>query len=167
MCDSFFFHKDKLILKIPNDIGHSSSSKQRVNSPRQLFNLVMVRHQLQVIKLNFLTLFSLQYSYLSQLLFCLPLKIFITLHESKCLLSLNVNKACGPDGLTARMLREAAPCITLSSPKLFNTYLKLGKSPSKCKSANITPVSEKVKRSLYLIIDQFPEHALWSKFWKN
>lgn len=72
MCDSFFFffYNYELILKIPNDIGHSSSSKQRVNSPRQLFNLVMMmmRHQLQVMKLNFLTLFSLQYSYLSQLL---------------------------------------------------------------------------------------------------
>lgn len=93
MCD-FFFYNDKLILKIPNDIGHLSSSKQRVNSPRQFFNLVMIRHQLQVIKLNFLTLFSLQYSYLSQLLqrivtsltVCLPLKIFITLHAQNRML---------------------------------------------------------------------------------
>ena len=61
----------------------------------------------------------------------------------KLLLGLNTNKACGPDGITARMLRESASTIAPSLSRIFNISLKLGKLPSEWKSANITPVFKK------------------------
>ena len=56
------------------------------------------------------------------------------------LLTLDVNKATGPDGLSARLLREAAPVISDPLSKLFNMSLNRGKLPRDWKSANITPV---------------------------
>ena len=61
----------------------------------------------------------------------------------KLLLDLNTNKACGPDVITARMLRESASTIAPSLSRIFNISLKLGKLPSEWKSANITPVFKK------------------------
>ena len=48
---------------------------------------------------------------------------------TKILLSLNTNKACGPDGVTARLLREASSSIVPSLTRLFNSSLALGKLP--------------------------------------
>ena len=56
------------------------------------------------------------------------------------LLTLDVNKATGPDGLSARLLREAAPVISDPLSKLFNMSLNRGKLPRDWKCANITPV---------------------------
>ena len=56
------------------------------------------------------------------------------------LLTLDVNKATGPDGLSARLLREAAPVISDPLSKLFNMSLNRGKLPRDWKRANITPV---------------------------
>ena len=56
------------------------------------------------------------------------------------LLTLDVNKATGPDGLSARLLREAALVISDPLSKLFNMSLNRGKLPRDWKCANITPV---------------------------
>ncbi|XP_074606425.1 uncharacterized protein LOC141859465 [Acropora palmata] len=48
----------------------------------------------------------------------------------KLLLGLNTNKATGPDGVTARLLCEAAPSISSSLSRLFNMSLKKGKVSS-------------------------------------
>ena len=58
-------------------------------------------------------------------------------------MGLNTNKACGPDGITACMLRESASSIAPSSSKIFQISLKLGKLPSEWKLANIMPVFKK------------------------
>ena len=66
----------------------------------------------------------------------------------KLLLGLNTNKATGPDGVTARLLREAAPSISSSLSCLFNMSLKKGKLPCDWKRANVTPVYKKGEKEL-------------------
>ena len=68
--------------------------------------------------------------------------------EEKLLVNLNVSKAHGPDGITARMLREAAPAISASLTKLFNLSIQNGQLPDDWKIGNITPVHKKGKKEL-------------------
>ena len=61
----------------------------------------------------------------------------------KLLKELNPNKACGPDGISPRVLKEladeVAPILTL----LFRTSIDTGTVPEDWRSANITPVFKK------------------------
>ena len=61
----------------------------------------------------------------------------------KLLKGLNPNKACGPDGISPRVLKEladeVAPILTL----LFRTSMDTGTVPEDWRSANITPVFKK------------------------
>ena len=66
----------------------------------------------------------------------------------KLLVNLNVSKAYGPDGITARMLREAAPAISASLTKLFNLSIQNSQLPDDWKIGNITPVHKKGKKEL-------------------
>ena len=53
---------------------------------------------------------------------------------------LNVRKSTGVDGISARMLKMAAPAISESLTRLFNTSLETGQIPSQWKEANVTHV---------------------------
>ena len=55
----------------------------------------------------------------------------------KCL---DVSKATGPDGLSAKILKEAAPCIASPLSKLINMSLSKQVFPSEWKKANVTPI---------------------------
>jgi hypothetical protein len=61
----------------------------------------------------------------------------------KILSNLNPNKACGPDGVSPRLLRlfatEIAPALTL----LFRASLKTGIVPTDWRTAHVTPVFKK------------------------
>ena len=56
------------------------------------------------------------------------------------LCALDVKKAVGPDGLSARFLKEIAKEITVPLTKLFNKSLETGVFPSDWKHCNVTPV---------------------------
>ena len=56
------------------------------------------------------------------------------------LLSLDANKATGPDKIPARLLRSCAPYICSSLCNLFNKCLTLGKVPTEWKLSNIVPI---------------------------
>jgi len=56
------------------------------------------------------------------------------------LLSLDPNKATGPDKIPAKLLKVCAPQIYLSLCALFNKWLQLGKMPSSWKESNIVPI---------------------------
>ena len=56
---------------------------------------------------------------------------------------LDVKKACGPDGLPGRLLKEAASFITKPLAKLFTKSLATGSLPSDWKAANVTPIYKK------------------------
>ena len=59
------------------------------------------------------------------------------------LLSLDVSKSAGPDGIPACLLRECAVQIAPSLTDLYNLSLSSGKIPTEWKTANVTPVFKK------------------------
>ena len=68
---------------------------------------------------------------------------FTTISEQtvlKKLASINVKKATGPDGISAKLLKMVAPAISPSLTSLFNYSLSQGKFPAAWKEANVTPV---------------------------
>ena len=61
--------------------------------------------------------------------------------------SLDTNKASGPDGISARILREAAPIIASSLTDLINLSLRSHKFPTSWKRANVIALHKKNERS--------------------
>ena len=57
-----------------------------------------------------------------------------------------VSKACGPDGLSARILRECADELATPLCKIFQMSLKHGVFPEKWAEANIVPIFKKGSR---------------------
>ena len=53
--------------------------------------------------------------------------------------SLDINKATGVDGISARILKECAQELSPPLTLLFNLSFRSGKVPSLWKKANITP----------------------------
>jgi hypothetical protein len=53
------------------------------------------------------------------------------------------DKASGPDGISARLLKECSNEIAPSLTTLFKKYLSLGKVPQEWKEANVVPVPTK------------------------
>ena len=77
------------------------------------------------------------------------LQIFeFTVEETyNVLLSLDVNKSVGPDGISNRMLRDTAYSSSVSLTDIFNYSLKTGIFPSDWKKANVSPIFKKGNRS--------------------
>ena len=77
------------------------------------------------------------------------LQIFeFTVEETyNVLLSLDVNKSVGPDGMSSRMLRDTAYSSSVSLTDIFNYSLKTGIFPSDWKKANVSPIFKKGNRS--------------------
>lgn len=73
----------------------------------------------------------------------LEIPVDIVLNSLK---QLDVNKASGPDGIPARLLKETANEIAPSLTQLFNKSLKHGVLPDDWKLANIVPVFKKGKK---------------------
>ena len=59
---------------------------------------------------------------------------------TKHLIGLDTSKACGPDGIPARLLIECSKQIALSLCGIFNQSLSSGQIPTEWKSADITPI---------------------------
>ena len=57
--------------------------------------------------------------------------------------NLDITKACGPDKIPARLLKECGQHIAPSICELFNVSLRVGRLPVEWKSANVTPVHKK------------------------
>lgn len=60
-----------------------------------------------------------------------------------CLNNLDTTKACGPDGIPARLLKECSEQIAPSLCDLFNHSLDEGLLPSEWKAADVTPIHKK------------------------
>ena len=65
---------------------------------------------------------------------------------SECLNGLDTSKACGPDGIPSRLLKECHQQIAPSLCDVFNHSLVSGRVPSEWKSANITPIHKKKQK---------------------
>ena len=57
--------------------------------------------------------------------------------------STRATKACGPDGISARIVQECASDLSVSLAKVGNMSLQQGIFPSKWKQANIVPLHKK------------------------
>jgi hypothetical protein len=58
---------------------------------------------------------------------------------------LDTNKAYGPDDISPRALKEAAPSITQSITRLFNLSFAAGIFPTSWKLANVVPIYKKAE----------------------
>ena len=67
-------------------------------------------------------------------LICTPSEV------AKVLKSLNVNKACRPDGVSPRLVKECHMELATSLTRLFNYSLSRGTLPIDWKTANVVPV---------------------------
>jgi hypothetical protein len=56
------------------------------------------------------------------------------------LCNLNINKACGPDGISSRILKELAVSLGCPLALIFNKSLALNKVSTIWKESNVTPV---------------------------
>ena len=87
---------------------------------------------------------------------------------------LNVHKACGPDQMCPRLLKEGAEQLAHSLMKLFNHSISNGVLPQDWASANITPVYKKGDKHcvatyrpisltciLYKVLEKIIHHKLY------
>ena len=62
---------------------------------------------------------------------------------------LNVSKATGPDGISAKMLKETANTICVPLTSLIKLSLSMGKVPMLWKQANVLPIHKKDEKSVF------------------
>ncbi|CAB4012374.1 Hypothetical predicted protein, partial [Paramuricea clavata] len=76
-----------------------------------------------------------------------PTEFSDVLVEEVCrpLNNLSTSKATGPDGISARLLKECSEVLALFLTALFNKSIALGKVPADWKYANIVPVPKNNK----------------------
>ena len=78
-----------------------------------------------------------------------PEQLLCTEEEVLFLLtSLDVTKASGPDGISARMLKATAAAITPAVTKLFNLSISTGSFPQAAKSSVVVPVPKSADHTL-------------------
>jgi len=92
------------------------------------------------------------------------------------LTNLDPHKAAGPDGIPSKLLKETASQIAPLLTFIFQASLNQGKLPSDWKSANITPIHKKGKRtdpsnyrpiSLTSICSKTLEHVIYSSIFSH
>ena len=90
---------------------------------------------------------------------------------TKHLIGLDTSKACGPDGIPARLLKECGQQIAPSLCGIFNQSLSSGQIPTEWKSTNITPIHKKDSKepaenyrpiSLLPIVSKVLEHCIFN-----
>ena len=79
---------------------------------------------------------------------------------------LDTTKACGPDKIPARLLKECSEQIAPSLCSLFNHSLSIGQIPREWKSADVTPIHKKILKRMQKIIALYPYSQLLAKFWR-
>ena len=91
---------------------------------------------------------------------------------TKALKAINPNKACGPDQIPGRILKECALEIAPSLTRLINLSLQTGEVPKDWKRANIVPVFKKGKKdevtnyrpiSLLSLVSKITERCVFDK----
>ena len=86
---------------------------------------------------------------------------------------LKVTKASGPDGITARRLKDAAPVIAKPITYLVNLTISTGLIPTEWKDARVTPIFKSGARndvnnyrpiSVLPLVSKIIEHAIQVQF---
>ena len=74
--------------------------------------------------------------------------MYCTVSEVEQLLcSLDVSKACGPDKISAQMLKYTASSIAPSVTNLFNLSIRVGRVPDNWKESMIAPILKPAAKS--------------------
>ena len=88
----------------------------------------------------------------------------------KELAELEVTEASGPDGITARLLKDVAPVIAKPITYLVNLTISTGLIPAEWKDARVTSILNQEQGTMLIITDQsqfFPWcKRLWSTLFK-
>ena len=63
-------------------------------------------------------------------------------------ISYDVNKSCGPDLMSPRLLKEGSVILAEPYSKIFTSSLRLGQFPTSLKDGNITALHKKDDRSI-------------------
>ena len=91
----------------------------------------------------------------------------------KELSKLKVTKALGPGGITARLLKDAAPVIAKPITYLVNLTISTGLIPAEWKDARVTPIFKSGARndvnnyqpiSVLSLVSKIMEHAIQEQF---
>ncbi|CAB4021276.1 Hypothetical predicted protein, partial [Paramuricea clavata] len=86
--------------------------------------------------------------------------------------NLSTSKATGPDGISARLLKECLEVLAASLTALFNKSIAIGKVPADRKYANIVPITKNNKTyivcnyrpiSLLSLVSKALEHVLYNR----
>ena len=89
---------------------------------------------------------------------------------------LDTTKACGPDKIPARLLKECSEQIAPSLYSLFNHSLSIGQIPREWKSADVTPIHKKDSKedaknyrpiSLLPIVSKVLERCMGNRFYDH
>ena len=83
----------------------------------------------------------------------------------KLLNNLKIHKAPGPDGLSARVLKECSSEIAPILALINNETLAQGTVPDDCRQANVPRFSRKGRNMMQQIIDRCRSHASVAKPW--
>ena len=81
----------------------------------------------------------------------------------KLLNNLKIHKASGPDGLSARVLKECSAEIAPILALIYNESLAQGTVPDDWRQANIAPIFK--KGEMQQIIDECRSLASVAKYW--
>ena len=90
--------------------------------------------------------------------------------------SLDTNKASGPDGISAQMLKSTANSIASPLAKLFTLSLATGKFPKMWKTASVVPVPKSTAKndpsnyrpiSLLSVVSKLLEKIVYSLVWEH
>ena len=94
---------------------------------------------------------------------------------TKSLRAIDPSKACGPDQIPGRLLKECASEIAPSLTRLINLSLRVGRVPQEWKRANIVPVLKKGNKedvknyrpiSLLSLISKIAERCVFDRFFE-
>ena len=77
--------------------------------------------------------------------------------------NLDISKACGPDLISPRLLKEGSSILARPFSFIFNSSLEQGTFPTPWKDSTITPIHKKDDR---LMLSNFRPVSLLSQSWK-
>ena len=85
----------------------------------------------------------------------------------RVLQELVVSKACGPDGLSARILRECASQLSVPLCTIVRSSISKGVFPVQWTEANVVPIFKRGSRKILQTIDRFLYGLSAPKFLKK
>ena len=84
----------------------------------------------------------------TEIIYCKTLELPRTIDVCEKLKRLKEDKACGPDGIHPKLLKECAEIIAIPLYQIFSRSLESGVVPADWKLANVSPIHKKGSRAV-------------------